>query len=153
MKQGRNYLIPYARTEIDGYVGNQANLPLVGSIQILATRTKRTMDKWTSSQYSKSSRWYVHGWSMYTEAINHGPGVTFMQTGSQFTRLQYGGMAILRIRFNESESSKLCGTENQGKGGQPLVSRLWGSGFLPACWYKVQSGQRCDSIPLVRKVY
>ncbi|MEM9237407.1 MAG: DUF1501 domain-containing protein [Verrucomicrobiota bacterium] len=71
--------------------------------------------------------------SMYTEAINHGPGVTMMQTGSQFpgrptigSWLSYGlGTA------NENLPNFVVLTTKGGKG-QPLTSRYWGSGFLAA---------------------
>ena len=71
--------------------------------------------------------------SMYTEAINHGPGVTHMQTGSQFPgRPSIGAWLNYGLgRANENLPSFVV-MVTKGKGGQPLVSRLWGSGFLPS---------------------
>ena len=70
--------------------------------------------------------------SLHTEAINHGPGVTMMQTGSQFPGRPSMG-AWLNYGLG-SESSDLPGfvvMVSNDRGGQPLFSRLWGSGFLP----------------------
>ncbi|MDP7050178.1 MAG: DUF1501 domain-containing protein [Verrucomicrobiota bacterium] len=71
--------------------------------------------------------------SMHTEAINHGPGVTHMQTGSQFPgRPSIGAWLNYGLgRANDNLPSFVV-MVTKGKGGQPLVSRLWGSGFLPS---------------------
>ena len=71
--------------------------------------------------------------SMHTPAINHGPGVTMLQTGSQFPgRPSMGAWLSFGLGTdNENLPSFVVMTTN-GKGGQPLVSRLWGSGFLPS---------------------
>src|SRR5690606_15792389 len=80
--------------------------------------------------------------SMYTEAINHDPAVTFFQTGSQ----QPGRPSIA------SWLSYGLGSENEnlpafivlltrGTGrpnGQPLYTRLWGNGFLHSLHQGVQ---------------
>lgn len=73
--------------------------------------------------------------SMYTEAINHDPAITFFQTGHQQPgRPSLGAWASYGLG---SESSDLPSyvvlldknTDNQA---QPIYSRLWGSGFLPS---------------------
>jgi len=70
--------------------------------------------------------------SMYTEAINHGPGVTFMQTGSQFPgRPSMGAWLSHGLGTMNQNLPDFVTLVTKGKGGQPLVSRLWGSGFLP----------------------
>ena len=77
--------------------------------------------------------------SLHTEAINHGPGVTMMQTGSQFPGRPSMG-AWLNYGLG-SESSDLPGfvvMVSNDRGGQPLFSRLWGSGFLPGKFDGVQ---------------
>jgi uncharacterized protein (DUF1501 family) len=71
--------------------------------------------------------------SMYTEAINHGPGVTFMQTGSQFPgRPSMGSWLNYGLGTLNSNLPSFVVLVTKNKGGQPLVSRLWGSGFLPS---------------------
>jgi uncharacterized protein (DUF1501 family) len=71
--------------------------------------------------------------SMYTEAINHGPGTTFMQTGSQFPgRPSIGAWLDYGLASENSDLPAFVVMETKNKGGQPLVSRFWGSGFLPS---------------------
>ena len=71
--------------------------------------------------------------SMQTEAINHGPGVTYMQTGSQFPgRPSMGAWLDYGLGSENSELPSFVVMVTKGKSGQPLLSRLWGSGFLPS---------------------
>ncbi len=77
--------------------------------------------------------------SMWTEAINHDPAITFFQTGSQIAGrpsmgswLSYG----LGTRNEDLPSFIVLVTANQG--GQPLYARLWGSGFLDSKYQGVQ---------------
>ncbi len=74
--------------------------------------------------------------SMWTEAINHDPAVTFIQTGSQLPGrpsmgawLSYGlGSANENLPTYVVLHSKVT----SGKVDQALFSRLWGTGFLPS---------------------
>jgi len=70
--------------------------------------------------------------SMHTEAINHGPGVTMMQTGSQFPgRPTIGSWLSHGLgSANKNLPAFVVLTTKDGKG-QPLGARYWGSGFLP----------------------
>lgn len=71
--------------------------------------------------------------SMQTEAINHGPAVTYMQTGSQFPgRPSMGAWLDYGLSSENHELPSFVVMVTKGKGGQPLLSRLWGSGFLPS---------------------
>ncbi len=71
--------------------------------------------------------------SLYTEAINHGPGVTYMQTGSQFPgRPSMGAWLDYGLGSDNQELPSFVVMVTKDKGGQPLLSRLWGSGFLPS---------------------
>lgn len=70
--------------------------------------------------------------SVYTEAINHGPGVTMMQTGSQFPgRPSMGSWLWYGLGSDSSDLPGFVVMVSKKRSGQPLVSRLWGSGFLP----------------------
>jgi len=80
--------------------------------------------------------------SMHTEAINHDPGITFINTGSQFPGLPSMGSWVSYGlgSMNENLPSYVVLT-SQGNGknpGQPIFSRLWGSGFLPSNHQGVQ---------------
>lgn len=72
--------------------------------------------------------------SMHTEAINHDPAVTFLQTGSQIAgRPSMGSWAAYGLGAETEELPAFVVLISNGLngGGQPLYDRLWGSGFLP----------------------
>ncbi|BDC49403.1 sulfatase [Bryobacterales bacterium F-183] len=72
--------------------------------------------------------------SLHTEAINHDPAVTFLQTGSQIAgRPSFGAWISYGLGAETKELPAFCVLISPGQGGsgQPLYDRLWGSGFLP----------------------
>ena len=69
--------------------------------------------------------------SMHTEAINHDPGITFMQTGSQLAGRPSMGAWLSYGLGSQNEDLPAYVVMISGDGGQPLYDRLWGSGFLP----------------------
>ena len=114
--------------------GNQASLPLAGSPFKFAPHGQSGIEISDALPHISSIAddiCLVR--SMHTEAINHGPGVTHMQTGSQFPgRPSIGAWLNYGLgRTNDNLPSFVVMT-TKSKGGQPLVSRLWGSGFLPS---------------------
>ena len=126
---------------LTGMTSGQKSFPLAGSL-------------YDFKQYGKSGAWVSELLpytakvvdelciikSMYTEAINHDPAVTFMQTGSQHAGrpsigswLSYGfGSA------NENLPAFVVLVSRGIEGDQPLYARLWGSGFLPSLHQGVQ---------------
>jgi predicted nucleotidyltransferase len=77
--------------------------------------------------------------SLYTEAINHDPAVTLIQTGSQIAgRPSLGAWLDYGLGSTNQNLPAFCVLVTKNKGGQPLYSRLWGSGFLPANHQGVQ---------------
>lgn len=71
--------------------------------------------------------------SVHTEAINHGPAVTYIQTGSQFPgRPSMGAWLSYGLGSDNANLPSFVVMVTKDKGGQPLLSRLWGSGFLPS---------------------
>ncbi len=77
--------------------------------------------------------------SMYTEAINHDPAVTFMQTGSQFPgRPSIGSWVTYGLGTDNENLPGFVVLVTKDKYGQPLYSRLWGNGFLPSQHQGVQ---------------
>ena len=118
---------------LTGMSGNQASLPLVGSP--FKFEQKGQSGQWISELLPETAKvaddlCIVN--SMYTGAINHGPGVTFMQTGSQFPgRPSMGAWLSHGLGSLNDNLPNFVTLVTKGKGGQPLVSRLWGSGFLP----------------------
>ncbi len=118
---------------LTGMSGNQASLPLVGSPFQFAQHGKS--GQWISELLPNTAKiaddmCIVN--SMHTEAINHGPGVTFMQTGSQLPgRPSMGSWLSYGLGSMNENLPNFVTLVTKGKSGQPLVSRLWGSGFLP----------------------
>jgi len=79
--------------------------------------------------------------SMHTEAINHDPAITFFQTGSQLPgRPSMGAWTDYGLgHMNESlPAFVVLVSVNKERSGQGLLSRLWGSGFLPSRHQGVQ---------------
>ncbi len=106
---------------LTGMSGNQSSLPLVGS-------------PYKFEQHGESGAWlsnllphtagiadelsFVK--SMHTEAINHGPGVTFMQTGSQFPgRPSMGAWLDYGLGAENADLPSFIVMVTKGKSGQP----------------------------------
>lgn len=75
--------------------------------------------------------------SLHTEAINHDPAITFMQTGSQQPgRPSLGSWAAYGLGTFAEDLPAFVVMISHGSGkdsNQGLLDRLWGSGFLPSC--------------------
>ncbi|NRB73814.1 MAG: DUF1501 domain-containing protein [Verrucomicrobiales bacterium] len=73
--------------------------------------------------------------SIYTEAINHDPAITFFQTGHQLAgRPSMGSWLNYGLGSANDELPSFIAMASRGTGRpscQPLYDRLWGSGFLP----------------------
>jgi hypothetical protein len=74
--------------------------------------------------------------SMHTEAINHDPAITFLQTGSQQPgRPSFGSWLSYGLGSEASDLPAFVVMISHGSGkdaNQGLLDRLWGSGFLPS---------------------
>lgn len=72
--------------------------------------------------------------SMFTDAINHDPGITFFQTGSeQPGRPSMGAWVHYGLGSETSDLPAFVVFVSGGNpGDQPLFARLWGAGFLPS---------------------
>ena len=80
--------------------------------------------------------------SLHTEAINHDPAITFMQTGSQLAgRPSIGAWMSYGLGSENSELPAYVVLTSFGTGrkdDQPLYDRLWSAGFLPAKYQGVK---------------
>jgi hypothetical protein len=74
--------------------------------------------------------------SLNTEAINHDPATTYIQTGSQQPgRPSFGAWLSYGLGSQNENLPTFIVMISQGSGNktdQPIFSRLWGSGFLPS---------------------
>jgi Protein of unknown function (DUF1501) len=84
--------------------------------------------------------------AMYTEPINHDPAVTFLLTGNQQpgrpTLGAWAAYGLGSVNKNLPEFVALL----SGGGGQPLLSRYWGNGFLPGRYQGVQFRSSGDPV-------
>src|SRR5688572_6252368 len=117
---------------LTGMSGNQSSIPLVGSPFKFAQHGKS--GAWVSELLPHTAKiaddlCIVR--SMQTEAINHGPGVTFLQTGSQIAgRPSFGSWLSYGLGAENANLPSFVVLITKDKGGQPLGAHLWGSGFL-----------------------
>jgi Protein of unknown function (DUF1501) len=74
--------------------------------------------------------------SMHTEAINHDPAITLANTGTmQLGNASAGAWISYGLGTDNANLPAFMVLVSQGTGknpGQPIFSRLWGSGFLPS---------------------
>jgi hypothetical protein len=114
--------------------GNQSSIPIAGSPFAFQRHGK------SGNAFSELLPWTAKVAdelcvirSLHTEAINHGPGVTFMQTGAQIPgRPSFGAWLDYGLGSTNDNLPSFVVLLTKDKKGQPLMSHLWGSGFLPA---------------------
>ena len=72
--------------------------------------------------------------SMHTEAINHDPAITFMQTGSQQAgRPSMGSWISYGLGSENNNLPDFCVLLSRSNNyDQPLYAKLWNNGFLPS---------------------
>jgi uncharacterized protein (DUF1501 family) len=120
--------------------GNQSSLPLAGTP--FGFQQHGQSGAWMSDILPHTAKvadelCFLHG--MHTDAINHGPAVTFMQTGSQFPgRPSMGAWLSYGLGIENDNLPSFVVLTTKGKGGQPLVGRYWGNGFLPSRYQGVR---------------
>lgn len=78
--------------------------------------------------------------SMYTEAINHDPALTFFQTGAQIgNRPSMGAWLSYGLGSENQNLPAFCVLLSKGRGnGQGVYSKLWSNGFLDSIHQGVQ---------------
>src|SRR4029079_12845578 len=87
--------------------------------------------------------------SLHTEAINHDPAITFLQTGSQQAgRPCFGSWLSYGLgSMNENLPAFVVLISRNATSDQPLYACLWGNGFLPSLHQGVQF--RAGKVPLL----
>lgn len=86
--------------------------------------------------------------SMYTEAINHDPAITLLQTGSQQPGRPSMGSWLSYALGRQSDDLPTFAVMISGgePGDQPLNGRLWGSAFLPSQHQGVRFRGRAEPV-------
>jgi hypothetical protein len=133
---------------LTGMSGNQATLPLAGSIYKFARHGRN--GTWVSELLPRTAAIVDELCiirSMTTEAINHDPAITFLQTGSQLSgRPSLGAWLGYGLGSENEDLPAFVVLITKGKGDQPLYSRLWGTGFLPSRHQGVQFRSGADPV-------
>ena len=125
---------------LTGMSGNQASLPMAGAQFKFERHGECGM--WVSELLPRTAAivddlCFVR--SMQTEAINHDPAITFLQTGSELAgRPSMGAWVSYGLGTENRDLPAFVVLMTKDKGGQPLYSRLWGSGFLESRLQGVQ---------------
>lgn len=134
---------------LTGMTSGQASFPLAGSA-------------FNFQQYGESRAWvselmphtakivdelcFVK--SVYTEAINHDPALTFFQTGAQVgNRPSMGAWLSYGLGSENKNLPAFCVLLSKGKGnGQGVYSKLWTNGFLDSVHQGVQFSSGDDPV-------
>jgi hypothetical protein len=125
---------------LTGMSGNQATLPLAGSIFKFDRHGEcgapvSELMPWTAKMVDELC--FIK--SLHTEAINHDPAITFFQTGHQLAgRPSMGAWLSYGLGSVNQNLPGFVVLISKDRIDQPLYARLWGSGFLPSTHQGVQ---------------
>jgi hypothetical protein len=125
---------------LTGMSAHQATLPIAGSIFKFAQHGNSRawvsdLMPWTAKMADQLC--FVK--SLYTEAINHDPAITFFQTGSQLAgRPSMGSWLSYGLGSANQNLPAFVVLISRDRIDQPLYARLWGNGFLPSIHQGVQ---------------
>jgi hypothetical protein len=122
---------------LTGMTSGQSRFPVAPSIFQFTRYANQQDGVWLSELIPHTARLadklcFVH--SMFTEAINHEPGITFFQTGNQQPgRPSFGAWTSYGLGSTNADLPTFVVLIAQGFGNtQALSARFWGSGFLPS---------------------
>jgi uncharacterized protein (DUF1501 family) len=122
---------------ITGMTSGQKTLPLAPSKFDFTKCDNNDKGVWVSSLLPYTSKitkelCVVHG--TFTEAINHDPAITYIQTGSQIPgRPSLGSWLSYGLgSMNENLPNYVVMLARTNHPQQSLFNRLWGTGFMPS---------------------
>lgn len=126
---------------LTGMTSGQKNFPLVDSY--FKFQQYGQSGAWVSELFPNTAKvvddlCFIH--SMHTEAINHDPALTFMQTGAQQgNRPSMGAWLSYGLGSENKNLPAFCVLLSRGRGnGQGVYSKLWTNGFLDSIHQGVQ---------------
>ncbi len=125
---------------LTGMSANQSSLPIAPSIYKFNPHGKsNTMVSELLPHTAKVVDELCIIKSLWTDAINHDPAITFFQTGNQLPgRPSIGSWISYGLGSDNQNLPAFISLISKNGSGQPLYSRLWGSGFLPSKFEGVQ---------------
>lgn len=122
---------------LTGMTSGQARFPVAPSLFRFSRHANAQDGAWISELMPHTAGvahelCFVH--SLSTEAINHEPGITFFQTGTQQPgRPSFGAWTSYGLGSANANLPAFVVMITQGVGNmQALSARFWGSGFLPS---------------------
>lgn len=134
---------------LTGMTAKQASFPLIGSFTKF--RQHGQSGAWISDLFPHTAKivddlCIVR--SMYTEAINHDPALTFFQTGSQQgNRPSMGSWLSYGLGSENKNLPDFTVLLSRGIGnGQGVYSKLWSNGFLDSIHQGVQFSKGEDPV-------
>lgn len=126
---------------LTGMTADQKKFPLAGSIFKFAEygEAKATISELLPYTASVVDDLCIVK-TLYTEAINHDPALTFFQTGAQVgNRPSMGAWLSYGLGSENKNLPAFCVLLSKGKGnGQGVYSKLWTNGFLDSIHQGVQ---------------
>ena len=134
---------------LTGMSANQSNLPLAPSLFKFNQHGKN--NTWVSELLPHTAS-VVDDLcivkSIHSEAINHDPAITFLQTGNQLPgRPSIGSWLSYGLGSdNQNLPTFIVLVSKNAPKDQPLYARLWGNGFLPSKYQGVQFGSGKDPV-------
>ena len=136
---------------LTGMSSGQAKFPVAPTIYSFAQHGKCGM--WFSDLMPHMSK-LADEWcmirSLHTEAINHDPAITFMQTGSQLAGRpsigSWAGYGLGSVNADLPSYVVLSSFGSGRKDDQPLYDRLWSAGFLPSKHQGVKFRNKGDPV-------
>ena len=138
---------------LTGMTANQATFPLVGSF--IDFKQYGQSQAWISDLLPYTARiaddiCIIK--SMYTEAINHDPALTFLQTGAQQgNRPSMGSWLSYGLGNQNKNLPAFTVLLSRGIGnGQGVYSKLWANGFLDSVHQGVQFSNGEDPVLYLR---
>ena len=125
---------------LTGMSAHQAALPLAGSIFKFARHGKSgatVSDLLPNTAKMADELCFVK--SVYTQAINHDPAITFVQTGHELPgRPSFGAWLSYGLGSLNDNLPAFVVLVSKDRTEQGLYARLWGNGFLPSQHQGVQ---------------
>ncbi|MGY8647200.1 MAG: DUF1501 domain-containing protein [Verrucomicrobiales bacterium] len=116
-----------------GMSSHQASIPMAGSVCTEFNRHGKSGQEMSNfiPWHHKIADDICIMRNVYTDAINHDPAITFIQTGAQIAgRPSIGSWLSYGLGTDNADLPNFIVMVSKNGGGQPLYSRLWGSGFL-----------------------
>src|SRR5262245_7540579 len=133
---------------LTGMSVNQSSIPLAGSVFKFSRHGK--CGGWVSELLPHTAGVIDELCvvkSMFTEAINHDPAITFFQTGSQIAgRPSLGAWVSYGLGSMTDNLPSFVVLVTKNKGDQPLYARLWGNGFLDSKYQGVKFAAGKDPV-------